>query len=257
MKQCALQLYTLRERMKTRSDLEATLGRVRDIGYPAVQVSGLNWDLISDEDMAGLCRELGLTICATHESAESILKAPEDVVRRLRGLGCRYTAYPYPSGVDFGDEKQVRELVAGLERSGRVLAEAGLTLAYHNHHLEFRKLGGRTILERIYGETPPEILQGEIDTYWVQYGGGDPVSWCHRLKGRLPLLHLKDYGINNRNEIVFCEIGRGNLDFRAILDAADEAGCEWYIVEQDACPGDEFDSVAESLEYIRSELVSD
>jgi len=256
LNQCALQLYTLRERMKTRRQLEETLGRVRDIGYPAVQISGLNWEIISEADMVALCRGLGLTICATHEAPETILRTPAKVVRRLRALGCRYTAFPYPADVDLGDERQVNRLIKRLERAGKVLAHAGQVLAYHNHHLEFRRLGDSTILERIFSSISARHLQAELDTYWVQFGGGTPVDWCRRLQGRLPLIHLKDLGISDANEVVFRELGKGNLDFTSIVKAGDAAGCQWYIVEQDVCPGDPFDSVAESFEYVRRVLAT-
>ncbi len=48
------------------------------------------------------------------------------------------------------------------------------------------------------------------------------------------------------------EIGNGVLDWPAILSAADDAGCEWFIVEQDVCPGDPFDSIAQSYRYLRA-----
>jgi sugar phosphate isomerase/epimerase len=253
--QVAIQLYTLRERMKSREDIESTLKRVKEIGYPAIQISGLNWDFISEAEMVALCDELGLTICATHESAGDVIDHPEKIVERLSALGCKYTAYPYPGGVDFGDEKAVADLIAGLNRAGKMLTEAGQVLTYHNHHIEFRKLNGRMLLERIYEETDPTFVQGEIDTYWVQYGGGDPAAWCRKLKNRLPLLHLKDYRINSENEIEFCEIGSGTLDFKQIISDAEASGCEWFIVEQDTCSGDEFDSIEQSFSYIKSYLV--
>jgi len=254
--QIALTLFTLRERMKTREDLEETLRRVKRIGYPAVQVSGLNWDIVGYEDFAGLCAELGLTICATHEASRTILDRPEQVVEKLQALGCRYTAYPHPGNIDLCDEDQVAAWIQQLDHAGKVLADAGLVLTYHNHHTEFRKLNGAIILERLYAETDPAHLQGEIDVYWVQHGGGNPVDWCRRLDGRLPLLHLKDFGINDRNEIEFREVGNGNLDFKAIVAAADAAGCEWFIVEQDICPGDEFGSIRQSFDYMCRELVA-
>lgn len=255
LEQVAVQLYTLRERMKTRKDLEATLARVREIGYPAVQIAGLDWSIIAEAEMAALCRSLGLAICATHEAPDAILKDPESVVPRLKALGCRNTSYPYPAGIDFGDAQQVDALIRGLQRAGEVLHRHGLELSYHNHHLEFRRLEGTTILEKIFAETSPECVQAELDTYWVQYGGGDPEDWCRRLAGRLPLLHLKDYAINREHQIAFAEVGNGNLDFPAIIAAAEAAGCRWFIVEQDTCPGDEFDSIAQSLDFIRRRLL--
>ncbi len=252
LSQVAAQLYTVREFCKTPADIAASLKKIRAIGYPAVQASGLG--PIPPADLAGFCRDEGLTICATHENSKTILEETPEVVAKLKTLGCRHTAYPYPGGIDFSSLDAVKKLAAQLNTAGKVLSEAGLTLSYHNHHIEFRRVGGRTALEVIYAETDPRYVRGEIDTYWVQYGGGNPVDWCRRLKGRLPLLHLKDFAITADNKITFCEIGAGNLDWPAIIRAADEAGCEWFIVEQDACPGDPFDSLRQSFDYIRQHL---
>jgi sugar phosphate isomerase/epimerase len=111
-------------------------------------------------------------------------------------------------------------------------------------------------LDRIYDGTSKDALQGEPDTYWVQYGGGDAVEWCEKLKGRLPLLHLKDYQTNSENTAHMCEIGSGNLNFKKIVAAAEAAGCEWFIVEQDSCPGDPLDSLEKSFRYIQENLVA-
>ena len=86
-------------------------------------------------------------------------------------------------------------------------------------------------------------------------GGGDPVAWCEKLRGRLPFIHLKDYGFTAANQPVFAEIGAGNLDWPRLIAAAERAGCEWFIVEQDVCPGDPFDSLRRSFEYLKT-LVS-
>jgi sugar phosphate isomerase/epimerase len=90
----------------------------------------------------------------------------------------------------------------------------------------------------------------------VQHGGGDPVAWCKKLKGRLPLLHMKDYTVNAANQVTFAEIGHGNLNWKKIVAAAEKSGCQWFIVEQDTCPGDPFESLRQSFDYIRDKLCS-
>lgn len=254
--QIAAQLFTVRDLLKTPESVRETLTRIRDIGYAAVQFSGYSYDVLPEQEVLAICKELGLTICATHESGDMIIDHPEQVVERLKALKCSYTAYPYPGGIDMGREDIVANLIAGLNRSGQILQEAGLTLCYHNHQIEFRKLNGKIILERIYDETNPAWLMGEIDTYWIQYGGGDGVRWCQRLAGRCPLIHLKDYRINEKHEIEFCEVGQGNLDIPAIIAAAEQSGCQWFIVEQDVCPGDPVDALAMSYAYL-STLTAD
>lgn len=252
--QIAAQLYTVRDYCKTPADIAVSLKKIRQIGYPAVQVSGIG--PIAEDELVRICRDLGLTICATHEPSARILDEPAAVAERLHKLGCRYTAYPYPAGIDFGSLESVRQFAAKLNHAGKVLHDAGCVLCYHNHHHEFRRLDGKPILEILFAETDPRYLQAEIDTYWVQYGGGNPVAWCQRLRGRLPVLHMKDFAINKDNQITFAEIGHGNLDWPAIVSAAEQAGCQWFIVEQDTCPGDPFDSLAASFQYIHKHLLT-
>ena len=102
----------------------------------------------------------------------------------------------------------------------------------------------------------PRFLLAELDTYWVQAGGGDPVAWCKKMAGRMPLLHLKDYGVGPDGKPHFAEIGNGNLDWPAIISTAEASGTEWFIVEQDVCPGDPFESLAQSFRYIKANLAS-
>lgn len=254
LNQVAAQLYTCRDLLKTPSDIAATLRRLREVGYTAVQVSGMG--PIAEEELNRILDGEGLVCCATHEGADLILNETVKVIERLQKLRCSYTAYPYPAGIDFASEESVDGLIAKLETAGAAMAASGITLCYHNHNHEFRKLGGRTILDRIYDNTNPKYLQGEPDTFWVHYGGGENVEWCEKLAGRLPLIHLKDYETNAENKQAFCEIGAGNLNFKKIIAAAEKSGCKWFIVEQDTCPGDPVDSLRQSFDYIKANLVS-
>lgn len=253
IEQVAAQLYTLRDHCKTSQDIATTLKKVRAIGYQAVQVSGMG--PIDEAELVRMMEGEGLTCCATHEPTTTILEQPEAVVERLQKLGCRYTAVPHPGAIPLDSVDEVADFIKRMNHSGEVLARHNQVLTYHNHHSEFRKVGGRTLLEAFYSDSDPQLLQGELDTYWVQYGGGDVVGWIKRLNGRSPLLHLKDYAIDATNTPVFAEIGNGNLDWSQIIPAADAAGCEWFIVEQDTCPGDPFDSLRMSFEFLQGDCL--
>ena len=250
----AAQLYTVRDFIKTPPDVAASMKRIRKIGYQAVQVSGMG--PIAEEELLRILDGEGLVCCATHEPGERILQEPQRVVDTLRKLKCLHTAYPYPGGIKFDSPAAVKEFAAKLNAAGKVLHEAGLVLSYHNHAIEFRRLEGRTILETIYAETDSRYLKAELDTYWVQYGGGSPPEWCQKMKKRLPLLHMKDYGVKPDNQPTYSEIGNGNLNWKKIIPAAEKNGCEWFIIEQDTCPGDPFDSLKISFDYIQRELCS-
>ena len=62
----------------------------------------------------------------------------------------------------------------------------------------------------------------------------------------------EDYVITKDNRIDFAEVGNGNLDWDDIIAACDEAGVHWFIVEQDTCPGDPFESVKMSLAFLET-----
>jgi len=91
----------------------------------------------------------------------------------------------------------------------------------------------------------------ELDTYWVQAGGGEPTAWILKSKGRIPFLHLKDMTTIDRKPVM-AEIGEGNLNWPGILSAAKEAGVEWYVVEQDVCQTDPFECIATSFKNIQA-----
>jgi sugar phosphate isomerase/epimerase len=247
--QIAIQLYTLRDFTETPADFAATMKRVREIGYPAVELAGTAG--LTPAEAAKIVRDTGLQICSSHESPQMIVENPQEVVDRLGELGVTHAVYAYPTGVDFSDVSQVDGLITGLDAAGAVLRRAGMTLCYHNHALEYFRRDGRTVLEEIFARTSPEHLQAELDIHWVQAGGGDPAEACRRLTGRLPLLHVKDFTVTATGERQFAELGHGNLNIPEILTAAKAAGCQWFIVEQDTCSGDPFECIARSLDYLK------
>jgi len=253
--QIAVQLYTVRDFCNSSADLAQTAKKLRAIGYEAAQASGISGE-ISPSEIRSILSDAGITICATHESSDLIRTNPLKVVERLKEMGVCHTAYPYPAEVDFSDSAAVKAMVSDLDASGAVLREHGCTLSYHNHAIEFLRIGGETLMDYIARATSPKNLQFELDTYWVQFGGGSPVEWCKKAAGRLPVLHCKDYGFGSNNQPFYAEIGYGNLDFPAIVAAADAAGCEWFVVEQDTCPGDPFVSLEKSYKTMRECLCS-
>ena len=246
--QIALTLYTLRDYCRDVTSLRSTLKKVKEIGYPAIQVSGVG--VQDPKVIRELAEDVGLTICATHEPPNKILEEPIAVVERLNVLGCKHTAFPHPGSYAIDSMEACLELSKRLEGSGKLLRDGGKQLSYHNHELEFVRYENQSILELILTNTDAKFLQAELDTFWVQKGGEDPVAWCRKMQGRLPLLHLKDYVVTLEREIRFGEVGIGSLDWDSIIQEADAAGCEWFIVEQDSSTRDPFESIKMSFDFL-------
>ncbi|MFD0959762.1 sugar phosphate isomerase/epimerase family protein [Paenibacillus chungangensis] len=241
------QLYTLRDYCKDEEGLKQTLHKVREIGYETVQVSGIG--PIAPEAVKRAADEAGLSICATHVSFDEIRDSFEATVEKHKLWGCSYIGIggiptPYREGEE-GYVKFARE----ASEQARKLKEQGLQFIYHNHAFEYQKYAGRTAMDILREESDAGAFGFELDTYWVQAGGANPVEAIYGVKGRMGVIHLKDMAIID-NKQVFAEIGEGNLNFHEILKACRETGVEWYVVEQDVCPGDPFESLAISYRYL-------
>ncbi|MCD6291487.1 MAG: sugar phosphate isomerase/epimerase [Anaerolineae bacterium] len=246
----AAQLYTVRQFTQTPEGLETTFKKVREIGYRSVQISAIG--PIDPAKVKELLDEAGLTVCITHTGYDRLKNELPAVIEEHRLWGCKNVAIgSMPTKFREMGEQGFLEFAREANEIGRALYDAGLTFSYHNHAFEFQHFGKRVGLDIIFEETDPRYLKAEIDTYWVQYGGGDPAAWIRKMKDRMPVVHLKDMVIQDGKQIM-AEVGEGNLNWPAILDACREAGVEWYAVEQDICQRDPFESLAISYNNLKA-----
>ena len=235
----AVQLYTVRTQLQDPARLGDVLGRLREIGYRAVEVAGLGPAAI---DRFGTeLRRADLIACAAHVSLDRLTTDLEAVAGECKDWGCQYVVIPSIPDADRTGEGFHRFETEAGELAQRLKAD-GLRLAYHNHAYELERFGVKTGLEVIF-DSSPQTLQAELDTSWLQFGGVNPATWIRRLGGRVPLVHLKDMAVDRGNP-VDAEVGEGNLDWMDILRACRDAGTEWLVVEQDNPRRDPMESVA-------------
>lgn len=249
----AAQLYTIRQFTQTISSFAESMAKIRKIGYRAVQVSGIG--PIAHEEVRRITQDQGLTICITHLGFDTIRSSTEAVIEQHQLWGCKHVAVGSMPGEYRTGEDGYRRFAHDASEVGQKLAKGGLTFSYHNHSFEFMRFGGRTGLEILFAESDARYLKAELDTYWVQHGGGDVADWVRRMKNRMPVVHLKDMAVMTEGwnvQQVMAEIGEGNLNWHEILKACKEAGVEWYAVEQDECQRDPFESLQISYQNLRA-----
>ncbi|HRK31491.1 MAG TPA: sugar phosphate isomerase/epimerase [Tepidisphaeraceae bacterium] len=242
----ACQLYTLREFLKTPADIAATLARVKRAGFGAVQLSALG--PIDPKELAGILNGEGLTCCATHVGLERLRDQPQQVIDEHALWNCQYTALGHFKAASAAEWKK---FAADFSAIAGKYASSPLRLGYHNHNHELVKFDGKTALQIMLDDCSNDVWM-EIDTYWIQAGGGDPCDWIRRCAGRIPCVHFKDMAVTNDRQQLMAEVGEGNLNWPGILAACREAGVKWYIIEQDNCNGrDPFESIAISLRNLK------
>ncbi len=247
----AAQLYTVRDHMKTPQEIASGLERISKMGYKAVQISGIGRDqAIEPQALKDLLDANNLTACATHIGWDRLTTDLDAVIAEHKLWACPHVGIGgLPQEYRTSGEGYVR-FAAEASEIARKLAAADLGFIYHNHAFELRKFDGRTGLDILLSESDPDVFGFEIDTYWIQAGGGDPVQWIHKVEGRMQVVHFKDMGMSEAPEAIMFEVGEGNLNWTEIIKACRETGVEWAPVEQDRCQRDPFDSLSISLKNL-------
>jgi len=240
----AAQLYTVRDSMSTPEEIASSLKKVAKAGYRAVEMAGLG--PLTAQQWKDLLDKNGLTVCASHTGMDRLQSDFDAVVAEHELWGAKQVNIPsMPAQYREGGEQGFLNFAAAADDLGAKLRAVGLRLGYHNHSFEFVRFGKKTGLQLLLENTDPANLMSQIDTYWVQHGGGDPMAWIRLVKGRMPILHVKDMVIADGGQ-VYAEVGEGNLNWPAIMEASSFAGVEYFVVEQDRCRRDPFESLAMS-----------
>lgn len=245
------QLYTIREYVKTIPDIAQSLKKVKDAGYTAIQISGFG--PVDPKEVGKLVEDIGLDVGATHMGWQRFLDELDAVIEEHKMWGCKHPAIGGLPWDKYQGEDGIKLFLDELAPVAEKLAEEGMDFSFHNHNRELSRFDGKVWLTMLYDMADPAILKAEIDTYWIQAGGGDPVAWVKKCAGREPLLHLKDMSITPDGEIRMAEIGEGNLNWADILAAAEAGGVEYALVEQDDCyDRDPFESLAISCRNLKT-----
>jgi len=243
----ALQLYTVRE--DAARDFAGTLEAVATLGYTGVELAGYHG--MSASDLRAKLASLGLSVAASHVPWARLEAELPQVIEECHTLRCEYLVCPaLPNEL---------RTAAGYQAVGQSLNEMGQTLqandmhlCYHNHNWEFAAetaIDGANAYDWLLTHTDPTV-QFELDVYWVQKAGRNPVEYLAQYGGRFPLVHLKDITKDARE--TFAPVGTGSMNFGPIFAAAETSGVAWYIVEQDRSDGSALDDAGTSLRNLKA-----
>ena len=244
----ALQIYTLREFTKTPGDFAQTIEKIGRIGYKAIELAGL-WDQ-DNSLMKDTLQKNGVSAISAHVGMNNLKESLPATFERMKTLGFRHAALAHV-GPEYRTEDGIRQLVTELSEIGKKFADQGYSLYYHNHKFEFQKFSGRTMLDILFEDVDKKYLNPQLDLCWVHNGGMNPADAVKKYKNRFFTLHFKEYTIKD-DQVTLCELGQGMFNWKEIIKAGRDAGARWFIVEQDKCERDPFESVRMSIEYLNS-----
>lgn len=241
-------LYSIRGLIRTPEGMKGAFGRLKDMGYTAVQFSGDGYDPALLQCAA---ETFGMKIVLTHMPLSRLLNDRDSLMAEHETFGCRNIGLGMMPADIAEDDTAVAELTERLETSAEYMRRRGFTLYYHNHSFEFRRMGDKTVYDYLLANT--RALCFVPDTYWLQHGGVSVIGYIRRLSGRCGCAHLKDYKMCGWNP-GYASVGDGNIDWTEVLPALTAAGTEHFIVEQDDAGDypDPYKEAAKSITYLKN-----
>ena len=253
-----IQLYTLRSELE--GNLQNVLDKVAGIGYENLELFGYQNDTyfgITIPKIKKMIRNAGLKVKSGHygtgrtnpNTKGTLSNGWEKTVEDAAELGQPYMVCPWLQVDERKSLDQYKELVELLNKCGEVCKRNGIKLTYHNHDFEFVELGGKIPMELLIEETDSNLVDFEMDIYWVHKAGVDPIELFEKYPGRFPLWHVKD--MDETEEKFFTHVGNGVIDWNKMFTHANKAGLKHFFVEQDLFRNNNpFESVQMSYEYL-------
>ncbi|MCQ2484189.1 MAG: sugar phosphate isomerase/epimerase [Clostridia bacterium] len=249
----AIQLYTLRDFIRNAEDFDSTLARLSAMGVKDIQISGIGD--IPAEKQKEIIDKYNMNVCITHKSMDWMKDDIEGIMAHHKTIGCDAIGIGSAPDEGRGSSGRVRNFIKEAEEIGKTFKENGLTFNYHNHAFEFHKLDdyNRCMMDVLIEETDPELFYFIPDVAWIHYGGQNPAEVLKKLKGRVKVLHFKDYIIDENGYRKFVSLGKGIVNLKECYDAACELGIPYIAYEQDCdwVDGDAFKATEESWAFMQ------
>jgi sugar phosphate isomerase/epimerase len=241
----ALQLYTIRDAMAT--DVPGSLKKVSDIGIKYLELAGYadrKFYGYEPADFKKLVLDLGMDIISSHtqvEAAGITVDNAKIMAEDHAKLGVKYCIQPWVVPEARKPLANWHKMAADWNKVGGIMKEQGIQFGYHNHNFEFETLEGKVpYFDVLLAELDKDLVTMEMDLFWTQKAGQNPVDIFNKYPGRFQLWHMKDMftPVNNPyyttdGESDFAPVGAGVTDYKTILAAKDVAGMKYLIIEED------------------------
>ena len=232
-----VQLWSFRDAAK--ADPAAMLRMVHRMGLTHVETAGLYG--MTAARLATELANAGLQATSMHVGYDDLKNDPATVIANAKALGAKHVGiawYPHQGAFT---EADARRAIADFNQFGRTLKDAGISFFFHNHGYEPVPYRDGTLFDLIIRETDPALVNFEMDVLWTWLPNVDPVALIRKYPGRFKLMHIKDMkpGLPRGSlagglpDSLKAPIGEGQVDWAALMAAAEKDGFEHYYLEDE------------------------
>ena len=247
-KYIGIQLYTIRKELN--NDFSATLNKIAKIGFNAIETAGYSdrkFYGYKPKEFKKFTNSIGLKAQSSHANVqmENINQIIDDTLE----AGMEYLVKPSISSNNRKTIDDYKKIAEDFNKIGEECTKSGLRFAYHNHAFEFKEMNGQLPYNILLDYTESNFVSMQLDTYWMVYGGYQPIDYFNKYPGRFELLHIKDMDNTDKREST--EIGKGIIDFQKIFEANNKSGMKYYFLEQESFKIPVFESLAISCNFLK------
>ncbi|MDR1971807.1 MAG: sugar phosphate isomerase/epimerase [Treponema sp.] len=250
------QQFTVRDLLTSKAETLSVFKKLRSLGYDSIH--GYTLPIFTLAEYKEMTREAGLeniTSGGDFEAMRDGTAAIKQAVADAKFLGTSLVGVGTLPKAYRESEEGYRRYAAEINRIAEALKSEGLKIIYHPHAIECFSLGGGLKgLDIMINETDHEAVLFCLDTHWLACAGVSVIEYIRLVRGRMPVIHVKDYAIvkaavDKVEEVhkQFAEVGEGNLNWPSIIAACRETGVEYAVVEQDYCAAGPLESLTTSI----------
>lgn len=248
-----IQMYSLRHISATNPI--AALDKVREFGFHTIEGSP---GRIPPQEYLQLLKKRDIRLVSTFADYARLKTNIESVIASAKQIGVKYVVcgwIPHEKGKF--SKKNALDAVELFNSVGERLKKADLTFAFHIHGYEFQPYTTGTMFDLMMRHTKPEFVSYELDVFWAAQGGADPVALLEKYGSRFKLMHVKDLrkgaAINLTGSAPDSDsvpVGQGQINWAAVLKAAQAARVEHYFIEDEAV--DAVEQIPVTLRYLEN-----
>jgi sugar phosphate isomerase/epimerase len=237
-----IQLWTVKQALA--KDPLGVLKHLSNCGYKQIEsfegANGMFWGMKNTEFKKQL-GDLEMNMIASHCD---INKDFERKAGEASEIGMKYLICPH-----IGAQKSIddyKRFADQFNKCGEIANKNGIRFAYHNHDYSFKAMAGGMPQDVLMNATDANLVDFEMDIYWVVAAGADPIAYLKKYPNRFKLCHVKDL-IKTPTGHESCILGKGTIDFKNILYVGAQNGLKFHIIEQESYTGTtELDCVKEN-----------
>ena len=250
MTEVGLQLFSVRE--KTEKDLLGTIRKLAAYGYDSIQFAG--FFQTPAERLKAVLKEEKVKVAGAHVGLQQLeADQLEQTLQYHEKIGNNLLICPVLPAAMRQSGDDYKKTAGLLNQAGERCKEAGFTFGYHNHNWEFNKYDGKTGLDLLFENTDPELVKIELDCFWAEFAGYDPVAIIEKYGSRCVSLHLKDMKVED-GEKKSTEIGSGVLDLQHYVETGKKHNVKWFLIEQEDYDRNPMDVAQDNLKNLRRQL---